>query len=126
MSTLAGEVEAPEVTFPKALLGSVGVVSLFYVLPLMAGVGIMSIPGDWKLGYFGAVAQTVGGKWLAVWVAMAAAVSQVGQYQAEMSSDSYQLDGMAERGFIPKVPPPMLLHPSTPVGLLNPPVRPSM
>ena len=31
----------------------------------------------------------------------AAAFSQVGQYQAEMASDSYQLQGMAERGFLP-------------------------
>jgi hypothetical protein len=30
-------------------------------------------------------------------------VIQVGQYQAEMASDSYQLQGMAERGFLPLV-----------------------
>lgn len=34
---------------------------------------------------------------------VAAACSQVGQYQAEMASDSYQLQGMAQRGFLPKV-----------------------
>lgn len=44
----------------------------------------------------------VGGPWLAGWILLAAAVSQVGQYQAEMASDSYQLQGMAERGFLPK------------------------
>lgn len=32
----------------------------------------------------------------------AAAISQVGQFEAEMSSDSFQLLGMAERGFLPK------------------------
>ena len=32
----------------------------------------------------------------------AAAVSQIGQFEAEMSSDSFQLLGMAERGFLPK------------------------
>ena len=32
----------------------------------------------------------------------AAAVSQIGQFEAEMSSDSFQLQGMAERGFLPK------------------------
>lgn len=31
----------------------------------------------------------------------AAAVSQIGQFEAEMSSDSFQLLGMAERGFLP-------------------------
>jgi len=43
----------------------------------------------------------VGGTWLAIFVIIAAAFSQVGQYQAEMASDSYQLQGMAERGFLP-------------------------
>lgn len=32
----------------------------------------------------------------------AAAVSQIGQFEAEMSSDAFQLLGMAERGFLPK------------------------
>ena len=44
----------------------------------------------------------MGGNWLAWWVVAAAAASQIGQFQAEMSSDSYQLLGMAERGFLPK------------------------
>ena len=43
----------------------------------------------------------VGGAWLAWWIVAAAAVSQVGQFEAEMSTDSYQLQGMAERGFLP-------------------------
>jgi hypothetical protein len=48
-------------------------------------------------------APQVGGNWLAWWIVLAAAASQIGQFQAEMSSDSYQLQGMAERGFLPKV-----------------------
>ncbi|PNH00173.1 hypothetical protein TSOC_014020, partial [Tetrabaena socialis] len=44
----------------------------------------------------------VGGPWLAGWICVAAACSQVGQYQAEMASDSYQVQGMAERGFLPR------------------------
>lgn len=50
--------------------------------------------------YTGEVVQ-VGGKWLSWWVVAAAAVSQIGQFEAEMSSDSFQLLGMAERGFLP-------------------------
>jgi hypothetical protein len=47
-------------------------------------------------------ALQVGGNWLAWWIVLAAAASQIGQFQAEMSSDSYQLMGMAERGFLPR------------------------
>ena len=43
----------------------------------------------------------MGGSWLSWWVVAAAAVSQIGQFEAEMSSDSFQLLGMAERGFLP-------------------------
>ncbi len=38
---------------------------------------------------------------LPVHACMCAQVSQVGQFEAEMSSDSFQLLGMAERGFLP-------------------------
>lgn len=44
----------------------------------------------------------VGGHWLSWWMVAAAAVSQIGQFEAEMSSDSFQLLGMSERGFLPK------------------------
>ena len=43
----------------------------------------------------------VGGSWLGWWMVAAAAASQVGQFEAEMSSDSFLLLGMAERGFLP-------------------------
>ena len=45
----------------------------------------------------------VGGRWLGWMVVIAAIVSQVGQFEAEMSTDSYLLHGMAERGFLPSV-----------------------
>lgn len=103
VSTLAGEVESPGKTFPKALGIAVVLVVLAYLLPLLIGIGVVSTSGDWTLGYFAGVADKVGGSWLAWWVVMAAAVSQLGQFQAEMSTDSYQLLGMAERGFIPEI-----------------------
>lgn len=45
----------------------------------------------------------LGGSWLSWWMVAAAAVSQIGQFEAEMSSDSFQLLGMAERGFLPSI-----------------------
>lgn len=45
----------------------------------------------------------VGGRWLGWMVVAAAMVSQVGQFEAEMSTDSYLLHGMAERGFLPAI-----------------------
>ncbi len=48
----------------------------------------------------------------------AAAVSQIGQFEAEMSSDSFQLLGMAERGFLPKALGRRSKHDTPTVSLL--------
>lgn len=63
-------------------------------------------------------AVQVGGNWLAWWIVLAAAASQIGQFQAEMSSDSYQLQGMAERGFLPKALARRSRHGTPTVGIL--------
>ncbi|KAK9801360.1 hypothetical protein WJX73_010869 [Symbiochloris irregularis] len=101
VSTLAGEVPKPHRTVPRALGMAVLLVVVTYVVPLLAGIGITTSVQDWQLGYFAHIAQMVGGKWLGWWVVAAAAVSQIGQFEAEMSSDAFQLLGMAERGFLP-------------------------
>ncbi|CAA6659210.1 unnamed protein product [Spirodela intermedia] len=60
-------------------------------------------PGElWTDGYFSEVAKIIGGAWLAWWVQAAAALSNMGMFVAEMSSDSFQLLGMAERGMLPE------------------------
>jgi hypothetical protein len=63
-------------------------------------------------------ATQVGGNWLAWWIVLAAAASQIGQFQAEMSSDSYQLQGMAERGFLPKALASRSKHGTPTYGIL--------
>ncbi|KIY95241.1 Arginine/agmatine antiporter [Monoraphidium neglectum] len=118
VSCLAGEVDKPHKTFPRALMWAVLLVVLSYLLPTMAALGIMAEAGDWELGYYGKVAQQVAGNWLAWWVVLAAAASQIGQFQAEMSSDSYQLQGMAERGFLPKALARRSRHGTPTVGIL--------
>lgn len=101
VSTLAGEVDDPARTYPRALGGAIVLVVASYLFPLLVGLGVAPDSADWTLGYFAAVATQVGGKWLALWIVAAAALSQLGQFEAEMSTDAYQLLGMAERGFLP-------------------------
>eukprot|EP00854_Cymbomonas_tetramitiformis_P003309 gene3309-4164_t len=52
-------------------------------------------------GYLETIANDVGGRWLGIWILVSAALSNIGQFEAEMSSDSFQLQGMAERGMLP-------------------------
>ena len=63
-----------------------------YLFPLLVGVAVTdNVYGNWSLGYFGHVAELVGGPALAAALTLAAAVSQVGMFEAEMSADSYQV-----------------------------------
>lgn len=55
----------------------------------------------WRDGYFTTLAETIGGCWLGMWLLVAAALSTMGQYLAEMSSNSFQLEGMAQRRQLP-------------------------
>jgi amino acid transporter len=83
VSTLAGEVHDPSRTFPKALGAAVVLVVVSYLVPLLIGLGVTTDADAWKLGYFAAVAEQVGGTWLAWWIVAAAAVSQIGQFEVK-------------------------------------------
>ncbi|KAK1353433.1 Polyamine transporter [Heracleum sosnowskyi] len=103
ISTLSGEVHNPKKTLPKALFYALIMVVLGYFLPLLAGTGAVPLQRDlWSDGYFSDIAKIVGGVWLRWWVQAAAAMSNMGMFVAEMSSDSFQLLGMAERGMLPE------------------------
>lgn len=61
ISCLAGEVDNPSKTFPRALLWAVLLVVLSYFLPTLAALGVAVDTQDWQLGYYGKVAQQVRG-----------------------------------------------------------------
>jgi amino acid transporter len=107
ISTIAGEVSNPRKVIPKAMIVSLFVTTVAYVLPLAVGSGLTaSDTKDWSFwqpGYFQVIAQSIAGSWLSLWVLLASAVSTVGQFQALVSSCAYQLEGMAELGWLPKV-----------------------
>ncbi|KAG6500711.1 probable polyamine transporter At1g31830 [Zingiber officinale] len=103
ISTLAGEVDNPTRTLPKALFYALVLVVVSYLYPLLAGTGAIPLDRElWTDGYFSDVAKILAGVWLQWWVQGASALSNMGMFVAEMSSDSYQLLGMAERGMLPE------------------------
>ncbi|KAI6701854.1 hypothetical protein NL676_010990 [Syzygium grande] len=102
ISTLAGEVNNPKKTLPRALFYALILVVLGYFFPLLIGTGAVPLDRElWTDGYFSDIAKIIGGVWLRWWVQAAAAMSNMGMFVAEMSSDSFQLLGMAERGMLP-------------------------
>ncbi|GMI93156.1 POLYAMINE UPTAKE TRANSPORTER 2, PARAQUAT-RESISTANT 2 [Hibiscus trionum] len=103
ISTLSGEVENPKKTLPKALFYALILVVLGYFFPLLVGTGALPLDRElWTDGYFSDIAKMIGGVWLRWWIQAAAAMSNMGMFVAEMSSDSFQLLGMAERGMLPE------------------------
>lgn len=102
-STLAGEVDDPGRNFPRALFGALALVVASYLIPLLAGTGALDTERteEWTDGYFAQVGAVIGGPWLGWWIQAAAAMSNMGLFEAEMSSDSFQLLGMAELGMLP-------------------------
>jgi amino acid transporter len=104
VSTLAGEVDKPAKTLPKALLWAVVLVIFSYIVPLLAGTGAVELNrNDWEDGYLADIAFTLGGINLKWWIEIAATLSNMGLFEAEMSSDSFQLLGMGEVGMLPQV-----------------------
>lgn len=103
-ASFAGEVQNPDVVFPKAMKLSLVFVVLSYLLPLLIAIGVSDTPQQsWKAGHLTVVAEEIGGTWLASWTVVAAAVSCIALFLAEMSGDAWQLLGMADRGLIPKI-----------------------
>lgn len=112
-SSFAGEVENPGRTYPRALLACVTLVVLCYGLPIFVGTGAASVAAAaaaagsgsgggpeevrwslWVDGYFAEVAEAIAGRWLGVWVVLAAAAANIGLFEAEMTSDALQIMGM--------------------------------
>jgi amino acid transporter len=53
VSTMAGEVDRPGKTLPKALVSAVSMTSLGYLLPLLAATGALDVaPDSWGNGFF--------------------------------------------------------------------------
>lgn len=104
ISTLAGEVENPNKTLPKALFYALILVVSAYFFPLLIGTGAVPLDQEmWSDGYFSEIGKILGGVWLRSWIQGASAFSNMGMFVAEMSSDSFQLLGMAERGMLPEI-----------------------
>ncbi|KAK1586840.1 hypothetical protein Q3G72_006610 [Acer saccharum] len=103
-STLAGEVEEPQRSYPKALFSAGLLTCLAYLIPLLAAIGAVPLDQEnWVDGYFADVAQLIAGKWLKICVEIGACLSIVGLYEAQLSSCAYQILGMTDLGFLPQV-----------------------
>ena len=98
------DVQNPASVLPCAMLLGLLMVVLGHIIPLLVALGTTdAAPEDWVDGYFATVMSDMVGTWLGKWMVFAAALSNIGLFQAELSSDACVLMGMANRGHMPKI-----------------------
>ncbi|GLJ05385.1 hypothetical protein SUGI_0017280 [Cryptomeria japonica] len=101
-STFAGEMDHPQRTFPRALFYYGLLSCVGYILPLLAITGALELKRElWTDGYLAEAAGHIAGAWLKYWIEVGSLLSTVGMFEAQLSSASFQLLGMAEVGLLP-------------------------
>ena len=102
IANVAGEIENPQRNLPLAMAIAIPLITLAYLLPVLAG---LTAELDWQLwtaGYFPSIARAIGGDWLGLWVGAAGLISSAGLFNALLLSFSRLPFVMAEDGFLPK------------------------
>jgi amino acid transporter len=102
-STVAGEVERPQRTYPRAVLLAVALVAVTYVVPFAAMRAAGVDPSRWDTGAWVDVARTLGGAPLAVAVVLGGMVGAVGMFNALCMSYSRLPAVLAEDGYLPRI-----------------------
>ena len=101
-STIAQEVERPHRTYPRAMLAAVILVSLTYILPVLA-VYVTGIPAAaFETGSWADLAGLIGGNWLRVALVLGGMMSGFGMFNALVMSYSRLPLAMAQDGMLPK------------------------
>jgi len=100
----SADVVDPGTSYPQAMFIALLIVFTANFVPLLIGIGVSTASYvDWTDGYFVSLAEQIGGPWLGAFMLLGSAVTNIGMFQSEMSSDSWQVCGMAETGILPKV-----------------------
>ena len=109
-STIAGEVDRPQRTYPLAMLLSVLLVAATYVIPVAAAARTGIAPESWETGSWVDVGRTVGsaigphlGKALAIAITAGGMLSAFSMFNALILSYSRVPVAMAADGFLPKL-----------------------
>lgn len=101
-STIAREVENPQRTYPRALLGAVLLISLSYILPVL-GVWITGIPASaFETGSWADIGGLIAGDWLRDALVICGMLSGFGMFNALLMSYARVPLAMAQDGMLPK------------------------
>ncbi len=102
-STIAGEVERPQRTYPMAMAAAVLLVTLTYIIPVAAASRSGTAPAMWSEGAWVNVGDTLGGPILAVAIGIGGMVMGYGMFNSLVLSYSRLPVVLAEDGYLPAV-----------------------
>ena len=102
-STIAAEVKRPQRTYPRAMLLSVLLVALTYIVPVAAVAMTGIAPAAFETGYWADLAGLIGGPWLRVALVLGGMMSAFGMFNALVMSYSRLPLAMAEDGMLPRI-----------------------
>jgi amino acid transporter len=102
-TTFAGEVERPQRTYPLAMAGAVVLVTLTYLVPILAASHTGFHPDRWGKGCWVDVGAQVGGFGLALAIGVGGMIAQFGMFNSLVLSYARLPAVLAEDGYLPRV-----------------------
>jgi amino acid transporter len=102
-STFAPEVDRPQRTYPLAMLATIGLICITYVVPVLAAQHAGLDPRPWTTGSWVSAGAALGGRWLGWALVLGGVVAPLGTFNALVLSYSRLPIVLADDGYLPKV-----------------------
>lgn len=100
-TTFASDVERPQRTFPLAMAAAVCLVTLTYIVPVLAATRTGILAENWETGAWVMIGERTGGPWLALAIGLGGMISALGMFNSFVLSYSRLPVALAEDGYLP-------------------------
>lgn len=100
MSQVAGDLENPTKSYPRAMIITLIAMILVVIFPVMIGVCVETDYAHWAEGYFTKVAEKLAGKWLGIWIVVGACLSTLGVLNTYLCTCSEMLAAWGEKDLL--------------------------
>jgi amino acid transporter len=102
-SNVGGEVENPQRTYPLAMVVSVALITLGYIVPIGAMARIGIAPAAWTTGSWATLGGEIAGRWIEIAIVLGGMIAALATFNSLTMSYSRLPMVMARDGLLPKV-----------------------
>lgn len=102
LSSVAGEVDDPQRSFPRSLAISIPMVTLVYLLPVLAAIKTAPNAEQWSEGSWALIATQASAPWIGNLVLLAALAATSAMFGSQMLASSRIPAVFSENGYLPK------------------------